>query len=65
MNLPQYGPTVPACNELHASKYRLTNESFYEAMTRVAAAMSDDEEHFKSFREILLNMRFMPAGRIQ
>jgi ribonucleoside-diphosphate reductase alpha chain len=65
MNLPHYGPTVPACDELHASKYRLTNESFYEAMTRVASAMSDDEEHFQSFREILLNMRFMPAGRIQ
>mgnify|MGYP003632908236 CR=1 FL=1 len=65
MTLPHYGPTVPACEELHASKYRLTNESFYEAMTRVAAAMSDDEEHFKTFREVLLNMRFMPAGRIQ
>ena len=23
-----YGPQVPACEELHANKYRLPNESF-------------------------------------
>jgi ribonucleoside-diphosphate reductase alpha chain len=61
----EYGPTVPTCNDLHASKYRLSNESFEECMARVSLHMSDDEEHFKSLKEILLNMRFMPAGRIQ
>jgi|TARA_R110002020_G_scaffold44978_4_gene129108 ribonucleoside-diphosphate reductase alpha chain len=61
----EYGPTVPSCNDLHASKYRLSNESFEECMARISLHMSDDEEHFKSLKEILLNMRFMPAGRIQ
>ncbi len=61
----EYGPTVPTCNDLHASKYRLSNESFEECMARVSLHMSDNEEHFKSLKEILLNMRFMPAGRIQ
>lgn len=34
-------------------------------MTRIASALSDGEEHFKALREILLEMRFLPAGRIQ
>jgi ribonucleoside-diphosphate reductase alpha chain len=60
-----YGPTVKACNDLHAKKYRLANESFEEAMHRVGFALSDDEDHFNSLKRILLDMRFMPAGRIQ
>ena len=60
-----YGPQVPACEELHASKYRLPNESFEEAASRNAAAMSDDEEHRSKIKEIFLNQRFMPAGRVQ
>ena len=61
----KYGPVVPSCNDLHASKYRLPNESFDECMARISLHMSDDEEHFKELKEIFLNMRFMPAGRIQ
>lgn len=34
-------------------------------MTRVADALSDNPEHFKQFRRILLDMRFLPAGRVQ
>ena len=60
-----YGPTVKACDDLHAKKYRLANESFEEAMHRVGFALSDDEDHFNSLKSILLDMRFMPAGRIQ
>ena len=61
----KYGPVVPSCKDLHASKYRLPNESFDECMSRISLHMSDDEDHFKELKEILLNMRFMPAGRIQ
>lgn len=60
-----YGPTVPFSEELHAQKYRSPGESFEDAMTRVASALKDTDEHFHEFRDILLNMRFMPAGRIQ
>ena len=59
------GPTLPISEEIHAQKYRQKGESFREAMTRVADALKDSDEHFHAFREILLDMRFMPAGRVQ
>jgi ribonucleoside-diphosphate reductase alpha chain len=60
-----YGPKLPFSDELHAGKYRQEGEDFREAMTRVASALKDDDRHFALFRDALLNMRFMPAGRIQ
>ena len=46
-------------------KYRTEGESYTEAMTRVADALKDDEEHFAQMRDVLYNMRFLPAGRVQ
>ena len=46
-------------------KYRSKGESFKDAMTRVAEALKDNDEHFREFRDILYDMRFMPAGRVQ
>ena len=60
-----YGPQIQACDDLHAQKYRLPNESFNEACARQAGAMSDDDEHRSAFKKILLNQRYMPAGRVQ
>lgn len=60
-----YGPVTTACDVLHAEKYRARGESFREAQTRVASALSDDDQHFRAFREILLEQRFLPGGRIQ
>jgi len=60
-----YGPTIGISEEIHAMKYRSVGESFKEAMTRVADALKDNEEHFESFRDVLYNMRFLPAGRVQ
>jgi ribonucleoside-diphosphate reductase alpha chain len=60
-----YGPTLLASEQLHAEKYRSKGESFRECATRVANALSDSERHFQALREILLDMRFLPAGRIQ
>ncbi len=34
-------------------------------MQRIASTLSDNSEHFYAFRDTLLTMRFMPAGRIQ
>ena len=59
------GPTLPECDAVHAEKYRGRDESFREAMNRIAASLQDDHEHYMEFRSILLSMRFMPAGRIQ
>lgn len=62
-----YGPMTEAADQLHAEKYRLPGESFRDAMNRVAGAMADEdnEEHYHDLRNILLNQRFLPAGRIQ
>ena len=59
------GPTLAFSEAIHQEKYRSKGESFKEAMNRVAAALADDPEHFKAFRDTLLDMRFMPGGRIQ
>lgn len=56
--------TVPA-DELHAMKYRGQGEDFREAMNRVAFGLHDNDRHYHTLREILLDQRFMPAGRIQ
>jgi ribonucleoside-diphosphate reductase alpha chain len=55
----------PFSDQLHAEKYRSAGESHDEAMTRVAAALKDDADHFHDVKEILQSLRFMPAGRIQ
>tara|TARA_Y100000310_G_scaffold319188_1_gene374158 strand:- start:4895 stop:6586 length:1692 start_codon:yes stop_codon:yes gene_type:complete len=59
------GPINPVCDRVHAEKYRQENESFDEAIGRMASAISDSEEHHVTVKEILRDMRFMPAGRIQ
>jgi ribonucleoside-diphosphate reductase alpha chain len=61
----QAGPQVPFSDYLHAGKYRLPNEGFRECANRVASALQDDAHHYHAFREVLLGMRFLPAGRIQ
>jgi ribonucleoside-diphosphate reductase alpha chain len=61
----QYGPQAPFSNELHSQKYRQPGEDFREAMNRVSFGLADNGNHYQDFRPILLDMRFMPAGRIQ
>lgn len=60
-----YGPTLPISEEIHKMKYRGEGETFKEAMARVAETLKDTEEHFHKFKDILYNMRFLPAGRVQ
>lgn len=60
-----YGPTLDISNEIDAQKYRQSGEDFYEKCVRIAQALKDDDEHFVRFKDILRNMRFLPAGRVQ
>lgn len=60
-----YGPTLKISEEIHETKYRGKGETFKEAMSRVADALKDNEEHFLKLKDILYNMRFLPAGRVQ
>lgn len=59
------GPSLPISEEMHAKKYRATGESYRDACNRVANALKDDQPHYKKFREVMLDMRFWPAGRVQ
>lgn len=60
-----YGPKTEFADQLHGMKYRGQNEDFREAMNRVAFGLKDSDSHYQDLRDILLNMRFLPAGRIQ
>lgn len=64
MNI-EYGPTLEISKEIHRDKYRAPGETFTEAMTRVAQALGDNQEHTQQFLQLLLEMKFMPAGRVQ
>ena len=59
------GPTLNISEEIHAMKYRGEGETFKEAMARVADGLKDSDEHFNLLRDILSDMRFLPAGRVQ
>ncbi len=60
------GPQHPECALMHKTKYRQPGETFRDAMTRVASTLTSERpDDFQPFRDILLNMRFLPGGRIQ
>lgn len=59
------GPKTQAADSLHAMKYRGEGEDFREAMNRVAFALKDNDSHYHELRDMLLNQRFVPAGRVQ
>lgn len=60
-----YGPRTIFSERLHAEKYRAPGESFRESAGRIASTLSDGDSHYRELREILLDMRFLPGGRIQ
>jgi len=59
------GPTNPHCDQVHAEKYRRPGETFEAAMIRVATGLADFKLHRDKLVDILTDMRFMPAGRVQ
>lgn len=60
-----YGPSHPVSESEHSSKYRIPGETFLDVCNRISGELSDNEDHRRAFRLALLQMRFMPAGRIQ
>ena len=61
----QQGPTLEISKQVHQEKYRGPNESFYDAMVRLAGTLNDGEEHRHKLKDIFLNQRYLPAGRVQ
>ena len=46
-------------------KYRQTDESFDDKIKRLAASMSDNDQHQLELEEIFGELKFLPAGRVQ
>ena len=59
------GPVSAISNEIDEMKYRQSGESFNDKIDRLSSSMSDNEEHQQALREILGEMRFLAAGRVQ
>jgi ribonucleoside-diphosphate reductase alpha chain len=59
------GPKLELSESIHQAKYRLKGETFHDSTARIADALADNSEHFVRFKEILRQMRFLPAGRVQ
>ena len=63
--MTEYGPKTPLAIELDEMKYRLKGETYKEKCSRVANALKDSDEHYQAFRDVLLEQRFLPGGRVQ
>lgn len=58
-------PSLQISKDMYEDKYLQSGESFEQGMYRIAAAIADDEPHRQELKDILLNRRFLPAGRVQ
>jgi ribonucleoside-diphosphate reductase alpha chain len=59
------GPTIDIAQWADEVKYRQEGETFRQKCSRVAQALSDNQEHYNQFKEILAEQRFLPGGRVQ
>ena len=59
------GPTKPISIEIDKMKYCQKDETFNEKVSRIARTLADNDQHKSSLKDILGNMRFLPAGRVQ
>jgi len=59
------GPTIPVAIWADEVKYRQEGETFGQKCARVAQALSDGQEHYLKFNDILKDQRFLPGGRVQ
>lgn len=59
------GPQTEIGQWIHGWKYRGPGETFEGYANRVSQALQDSPAHFREFREILRDQRFLPGGRIQ
>lgn len=58
------GPQNPFCDAIGAEKYRGENENHRELSNRVAGFLQDNHEHYMMTREIIMEQRFTPPGRV-
>ncbi|MCG7944981.1 MAG: adenosylcobalamin-dependent ribonucleoside-diphosphate reductase [Candidatus Thiodiazotropha taylori] len=59
------GPSLSISQEIDTMKYRQEDETFDGKIKRIARSLSDDDQHRLDLEDILGEMRFLPAGRVQ
>lgn len=59
------GPVIPVAKWADEQKYRQEGEEYTQKCARVAGALTDNQEHFREFYNILFNQRFLAGGRVQ
>ena len=64
-NVYYESPTMTISEEIDKMKYRQDGETFDDKVRRIAGALHDTPEHKYELQDILGNMRFLPAGRVQ
>ena len=62
--MQKYGPQTPAGQLILSKKYAQKGEDWRAVSNRVASALSDGADHYHETRKIILDQRFLPAGRI-
>ncbi len=60
-----FGPHIPVAVWADKEKYRQEGEEYTQKVARVAGALTDNEDHFNKFSDILKYQRFLPGGRVQ
>ena len=59
------GPKIPIAIWADETKYRQEGEEYNQKNGRVAGALTDNEEHYKKFYDIIQDQRFLAGGRVQ
>jgi len=66
MEMNEYkGPKIPVAIWADEVKYRQEGETFGQKTARISGALTDDQEHYNKFNDILKDQRFLPGGRVQ
>ena len=61
--MEKYGPTIPISIEVDEAKYRVPGETFEQSITRLAQITEPPARG--DTLDMLLNQRFLPAGRVR
>ena len=59
------GPQTVVGDLIHKQKYRGENENYREFANRFATSVQDSHEHYMGFRDSVLHLRYLAAGRSQ
>ena len=59
------GPVIKVSLETQKKKYLGEGEDHARGMARIAGHLADNDEHYHRFYHLLLDQKFLPAGRVQ